>query len=134
MYELLKNEGTRNTDSTSSWYAMPEDQLEFLLKTADRWYNGEISERTYHNLAMYTPFENAPYTTDRYGNRRYSISCACETIVISDAKTPEDIAKGINTAKGYENNDPSQGWVWARDLLYLKIHMSGNNVYVYMIP
>ena len=134
VYELLKNEGTRNTDSTSSWYAMPEDQLEFLLKTADRWYNGEISERTYHNLAMYTPFENAPYTTDRYGNRRYSISCACETIVLYNVETPEDIAKGINTAKGYENNDPSQGWVWARDLLYLKIHTDGNNVYVYMIP
>lgn len=134
VYELLKNEGTRNTDSTSSWYAMPEDQMEFLLKTADRWYNGEISERTYHNLAMYTPFENAPYTTDRYGNRRYSISCACETIVLYNVEKPEDIAKGINTAKGYENNDPSQGWVWARDLLYLKIHTDGNNVYVYMIP
>lgn len=57
-----------------------------------------------------------------------------QTIVLYNVEKPEDIAKGINTAKGYENNDPSQGWVWARDLLYLKIHTDGNNVYVYMIP
>lgn len=57
-----------------------------------------------------------------------------QTIVLYNVEKPEDIAKGINTAKGYESNDPSQGWVWARDLLYLKIHTDGNNVYVYMIP
>ncbi len=134
VYELLKLEETRNTDRTSACYSMPEDQLEFLLETADRWYNGEISERAYHNLAMYTPFENSTNTSNAYGDRIYSFSATCKTIVLSDVKTPEDIAKGINTAMGCEYNDPSQGWVWSRPLFYIKVHMSGNNVYVYMIP
>ncbi len=134
VYDLLKLEDTRNTDSTSARYSMPEDQLEFLLETADRWYNGEISERTYHNLAMYTEFENSTNTSNAYGDRIYSFSATCKTIVLSDVKTPEDIAKGINTAMGCEYNDPSQGWVWSRPLFYIKVHMSGNNVYVYMIP
>ncbi len=134
VYELLKLEETRNTDITSACYAMPEDQLEFLLETADRWYNGEISERAYHNLAMYTPFENSTNTSNAYGDKIYSFSATCKTIVLSDVKTPEDIAKGINTAMGCEYNDPSQGWVWSRPLFYIKVHMSGNNVYVYMIP
>jgi hypothetical protein len=134
VYDLLKLEETRNTDRTSACYSMPEDQLEFLLETADRWYNGEISERAYHNLAMYTPFENSTNTSNAYGDRIYSFSATCKTIVLSDVKTPEDIAKGINTAMGCEYNDPSQGWVWSRPLFYIKVHMSGNNVYVYMIP
>lgn len=38
---------------------MPNDQLEFLLFTADKWYKGEISDRKRVNLFRYTPFENA---------------------------------------------------------------------------
>ena len=77
VYELLKLEETRNTDRTSACYSMPEDQLEFLLETADRWYNGEISERTYHNLAMYTEFENVRNDiTDHYG-KKYILHLVC---------------------------------------------------------
>ena len=77
VYDLLKLEDTRNTDSTSACYSMPEDQLEFLLETADRWYNGEISERTYHNLAMYTEFENVRNDiTDHYG-KKYILHLVC---------------------------------------------------------
>ena len=134
VYELLKLEKTRNTDSTSACYSMPEDQLEFLLETADRWYNGEISERSYHNLAMYMPFENGMCVTDPYGNKMYSTSCTCETVTLSNAGTAEEIVKGICSYMGCENLDPQKGWTWARNLLYLKIHTDGNNVYVYMIP
>ena len=134
VYELLKLEKTRNTDSTSACYSMPEDQLEFLLETADRWYDGEISERSYHNLAMYMPFENGMCVTDPYGNKMYSTSCTCETVTLSNAGTAEEIVKGICSYMGCENLDPQKGWTWARNLLYLKIHTDGNNVYVYMIP
>ena len=134
VYDLLKLEKTRNTDSTSACYSMPEDQLEFLLETADRWYDGEISERSYHNLAMYMPFENGMCVTDPYGNKMYSTSCTCETVTLSNAGTAEEIVKGICSYMGCENLDPQKGWTWARNLLYLKIHTDGNNVYVYMIP
>ena len=136
VYDLLKLEDTRNTDSTSACYSMPEDQLEFLLETADRWYNGEISERTYHNLAMYTEFENVRNDiTDHYGKKIYSTSCMCKQIVLEDSKTTESIAKDITKYMGYNSIDPTQqGGTWGRDLLYLKIHTDGNNVYVYMIP
>lgn len=135
VYELLKLEKTRNTDSTSACYSMPEEQMEFLLKTADRWYNGEISERKLLNTVTYTPFENAAYyALDMYGNREYFGTGGCRTINLQDVKTADDIAKGIGSYMGYDNLNPSQGWTWHRDLLYLKIHTDGNNVYVYMIP
>lgn len=136
VYELLKLEETRNTNSESVRYSMPEDQLEFLLKTADRWYNGEISERVYHNLAMYTSFENVrDNITDYYGNKIYSTCCTCTQIKLEDSKTAENIAKDITKYMGFDNIDPAQqGGTWGRDLLYLKIHTDGNNVYVYMIP
>ena len=49
VYELLKDKETRNTDIKSSHCSTTDEQLEFLLETADRWYNGEISERTFNN-------------------------------------------------------------------------------------
>ena len=136
VYELLKLEETRNTDITPAHYSMPEDQLEFLLQTSDKCYNGEISERTYHNLAMYTSFENVrDNITDYYGNKIYSTCCTCTQIKLEDSKTAENIAKDITKYMGFDNIDPAQqGGTWGRDLLYLKIHTDGNNVYVYMIP
>ena len=132
VYELLKLEETRNTDITSAHYSMPEDQLEFLLQTSDKCYNGEISERTYHNLVWYTPFENATEMDDYYGNRIYFSTGRFQTIELTNVKTAEDIAAGINTYKGFDNNDPSQGWVWSRPLLYIKIHTDADKTYVYL--
>ena len=131
VYELLKNESTRNTDITSACYAMPEDQLQFILETADRWYNGEISERTFHNLVWWTPFDSVVYTTtDYYGNKIYYPVGACEKITLSNVSTADEIVKGINEYMGFENST----WTWSRKLLYIKIHVNENNVYVYMIP
>lgn len=135
VYDLLKLERTRNTDSTSACYSMPEDQMMFLLETADRWYNGEISERKLLNTVTYTSFENATYyALDIYGNREYFGTGGCQTINLQGVKTADDIVKGVSSYMGYDNLDPAQGWTWHRDLLYLKIHTDGNNVYVYMIP
>lgn len=131
VYELLKNESTRNTDITSACYAMPEDQLQFILETADRWYNGEISERTFHNLVWWTPFDSVVYTTtDHYGNKIYYPVGSCEKITLSNVSTADEIVKGINEYMGFENST----WTWSRKLLYIKIHVNENNVYVYMIP
>ncbi len=131
VYELLKNESTRNTDITSACYAMPEDQLQFILETADRWYNGEISERTFHNLVWWTPFDSVVYTTtDHYGNKIYYPVGSCEKITLSNVSTADEIVKGINEYMGFENST----WTWGRKLLYIKIHVNENNVYVYMIP
>ena len=132
VYELLKLEETRNTDITSACYAMPEDQLQFILETADRCYNGEISERTYHNLVETTPFENTMCITDSYGNKLYSSEGQFETIVLTGVKTADDIVKGISSYKGYENLDPKKGWTWSRKLLYIKIHVDGEKTYIYM--
>ena len=131
VYELLKNESTRNTDITSACYAMPEDQLQFILETADRWYNGEISERTFHNLVWWTPFDSVVYTTtDHYGNKIYYPVGSCEKITLSNVSTADEIVKGINEYMGFENST----WTWSRKLLYIKIHVNENNVYVYIIP
>lgn len=133
VYELLKDKETRNTDIKSSHCSTTDEQLEFLLETADRWYNGEISERTFNNLAWYTPFENVPfYAVDFYGNREYFGTVGCKTIILSDVKNTEDIVNGINQYMNYDGSQSS--WIWVRNLLYLKIHTDGNNVYVYMIP
>ena len=132
VYELLKLEETRNTDITSACYAMPEDQLQFILETADRCYNGEISERTYHNLVETTSFENTMCITDSYGNKLYSSEGQFETIVLTGVKTADDIVKGISSYKGYENLDPKKGWTWSRKLLYIKIHVDGEKTYIYM--
>ncbi len=133
VYELLKDKETRNTDIKSNYCSTTDEQLEFLLETADRWYNGEISERTFNNLAWYTPFENVPfYAVDFYGNREYFGTVGCKTIILSDVKNAEDIVNGINQYMNYDGSQSS--WIWVRNLLYLKIHTDGNNVYVYMIP
>ena len=68
-----------------------------------------------------------------YGDRVYFTPSPCRTIVISDAKTPEDIADGINEYMGYNNATDSQtGWTWSRDLLYIKVHIINECAYVYM--
>lgn len=125
VYELLKTENTRNTDSTSSYYAMSSDQLEFLLATADRWYNGEISNRTTLRTMVYEPYGNVD-ATGYYGENIYFVTEGCKTITLNDAFSAEKIANGITSYFGNE--------YWGRDLLYIKIHADENNVYVYLIP
>lgn len=133
VYELLKIERTRNTDSMSSCYSMSADQLAFLLETADKWYGGEISKRTTQNLMQYTPYGEAIGKT-MYGEAFYSNCGNTHTITLSNVSSAEEIVSGISAYMGYDNLDPEKGWTWGRDLLYLKIHVDGDNVYVYMIP
>ena len=125
VYNLLKTENTRNTDISSSCYSMPKDQLVFLLSTADRWYNGEISDRKGVNLFRYTPFKDAMCSYSMYGDREYMFGDNSKIIEIDNAKNASDVVKGINTYMGSQN--------WARLLLYIKVHTDLNKKYVYMV-
>lgn len=125
VYNLLKTENTRNTDISSSCYSMPKDQLVFLLSTADRWYNGEISDRKRVNLFRYTPFKDAMCSYSMYGDREYMFGDNSKIIEIDNAKNASDVVKGINTYMGSQN--------WARLLLYIKVHTDLNKKYVYMV-
>lgn len=125
VYNLLKTENTRNTDISSSCYSMPKDQLVFLLSTADRWYNGEISDRKRANLFRYTPFKDAMCSYSMYGDREYMFGDNSKIIEIDNAKNASDVVKGINTYMGSQN--------WARLLLYIKVHTDLNKKYVYMV-
>lgn len=125
VYNLLKTENTRNTDILSSCYSMPKDQLVFLLSTADRWYNGEISDRKRVNLFRYTPFKDAMCSYSMYGDREYMFGDNSKIIEIDNAKNASDVVKGINTYMGSQN--------WARLLLYIKVHTDLNKKYVYMV-
>lgn len=125
VYNLLKTENTRNTDISSSFYSMPKDQLVFLLSTADRWYNGEISDRKRMNLFRYTPFKDAMCFYSMYGDREYMGGNNSKIIEIDNAKNASDVVKGINTYMESEN--------WARPLLYIKVHTDLNKKYVYMV-
>ena len=125
VYNLLKTEETRNTDISSSFYSMPKDQLVFLLSTADRWYNGEISDRKRVNLFRYTPFKDAICFYSMYGDREYMFGDNSKIIEIDNAKNASDVVKGINTYMESEN--------WARPLLYIKVHTDLNKKYVYMV-
>lgn len=125
VYNLLKTEETRNTDISSSCYSMPKDQLVFLLSTADRWYNGEISDRKRVNLFRYTPFKDAMCSYSMYGDREYMFGDNSKIIEIDNAKNASDVVKGINTYMGSQN--------WARLLLYIKVHTDLNKKYVYMV-
>jgi hypothetical protein len=125
VYNLLKTEETRNTDISSSFYSMPKDQLVFLLSTADRWYNGEISDRKRVNLFRYTPFKDAMCFYSMYGDREYMGGNNSKIIEIDNAKNASDVVKGINTYMESEN--------WARPLLYIKVHTDLNKKYVYMV-
>lgn len=125
VYNLLKTEDTRNTDISSSCYSMPKDQLVFLLSTADRWYNGEISDRKRVNLFRYTPFKDAMCSYSMYGDREYMFGDNSKIIEIDNAKNASDVVKGINTYMGSQN--------WARLLLYIKVHTDLNKKYVYMV-
>lgn len=125
VYNLLKTEETRNTDISSSCYSMPKDQLVFLLSTADRWYNGEISDRKRVNLFRYTPFKDAICFYSMYGDREYMFGDNSKIIEIDNAKNASDVVKGINTYMGSQN--------WARLLLYIKVHTDLNKKYVYMV-
>lgn len=125
VYNLLKTENTRNTDISSSCYSMPKDQLVFLLSTADRWYNGEISDRKRVNLFRYTPFKDAICFYSMYGDREYMFGDNSKIIEIDNAKNASDVVKGINTYMGSQN--------WARLLLYIKVHTDLNKKYVYMV-
>lgn len=125
VYNLLKTENTRNTDISSSCYSMPKDQLVFLLSTADRWYNGEISDRKRVNLFRYTPFKDAMCSYSMYGDREYMGGDNSKIIEIDNAKNASDVVKGINTYMESEN--------WARPLLYIKVHTDLNKKYVYMV-
>ena len=125
VYNLLKTENTRNTDISSSCYSMPKDQLVFLLSTADRWYNGEISDRKRVNLFRYTPFKDAMCSYSMYGDREYMFGDNSKIIEIDNAKNSSDVVKGINTYMGSQN--------WARLLLYIKVHTDLNKKYVYMV-
>ena len=129
VYNLLKTEETRNTDISSSCYSMPKDQLVFLLSTADKWYNGEISDRKRMNLFRYTPFKDAICFYSMYGDREYMFGDNSKIIEIDNAKNASDVVKGINTYMntymGSEN--------WARLLLYIKVHTDLNKKYVYMV-
>ena len=129
VYNLLKTEETRNTDISSSCYSMPKDQLVFLLSTADKWYNGEISDRKRMNLFRYTPFKDAICFYSMYGDREYMFGDNSKIIEIDNAKNASDVVKGINTYMntymGSEN--------WARLLLYTKVHTDLNKKYVYMV-
>ena len=125
VYNLLKTENTRNTDISSSCYSMPKDQLVFLLSTADKWYNGEISDRKRMNLFRYTPFKDAICFYSMYGDREYMFGDNSKIIEIDNAKNASDVVKGINTYMGSQN--------WARLLLYIKVHTDLNKKYVYMV-
>lgn len=93
VFELLKTEETRNTDKNSSFYSMPNDQLEFLLFTADKWYKGEISDRKRVNLFRYTPFENAMCSYSPYGEREYMGGANSKVIEISGKNTAKEVVE-----------------------------------------
>lgn len=125
VFELLKTEETRNTDKNSSFYSMPNDQLEFLLFTADKWYKGEISDRKRVNLFRYTPFENAMCSYSPYGEREYMGGANSKVIEISGKNTAKEVVEEINNSMGDKN--------WSRPLLFIKIHKDKEKIYVYLV-
>lgn len=125
VFELLKTEETRNTDKNSSFYSMPNAQLEFLLFTADKWYKGEISDRKRVNLFRYTPFENAMCSYSPYGEREYMGGANSKVIEISGKNTAKEVVEEINNSMGDKN--------WSRPLLFIKIHKDKEKIYVYLV-
>ncbi len=124
LYDVLKLDKTRDFSA---------EQVEFLLNLADRWYNGEISTRYFNQTAYHTPFDNSQERAeDMYGEIHYFGGSGVKMVTLSNVKTAEEIAWGITRQWGFRSLDGKDDWTWDRSLLYLKVHVDGDNVYVYI--
>lgn len=135
VYEALADSTTRRTDlSIDNTNYMSEEQLSFLLATADKWYKGEITIKQLKYLMQYTAFPiNESYRAFIKGRYYFLDTNSPQTFIIKghDSST---IIESMN--KEILGTSYGTGASWAKNLLYIKINYDNttDTSYVYLIP